>query len=532
MFEHERPASLLVLAASGLLLLLACANLSTLLLAHARARERRAAISAAIGATRWRLVRQALAEAVIVCVCGTIAAFAVLAPAATALASALPPLVARHATGVMDLRVLAAAAAAAAICAAAAGLGPALRATRVDLLALLQRMPTSARRQRTSLKASLLAVESALAVLLAVSAMLLLRTFANLERDDIGFEPRGLHTVMVAGPRASRGEDLTAFYEQAAETIGSIPGIAAVAVGDSVAVAGAAPWSGSQTSDGTRFARYEVSASYFDTLQSAPVAGRPFTTAEARARARVALLNLSGARQLWPDALPANVVGRVVTFKDGSSLTVVGVLPDFKPGYGALSRAVPLALFVPFGLDPAPIGDIVVRTVTGGPPDVSMLRQRIRDRLAGVTSVETFPVEERYLSSLRDPRFRATLLATLALTGLLVAASGLLAVALFDARQREYEIGVRLSYGATGGDIQRLIVAHASRPVAAGLAIGIVAAYWATTFLQQFLYQIEPRDPGTYAVVAGIVALTALAATWLPAWRAGRLDPSIVLRAQ
>jgi putative ABC transport system permease protein len=161
-----------------------------------------------------------------------------------------------------------------------------------------------------------------------------------------------------------------------------------------------------------------------------------------------------------------------------------------------------------------------------------MMQERIRERIAGVTSVAMIAVEERYTFALADPRFRAILFGTLALVGLLLAATGLYAVAAVDARQREHEIGVRLVHGATGGDVGRLVITQGLPPVVAGLALGLIAAFWATRFLQQFLYEVEPRDPGIFAGVAVIMLLTALLAAWLPAWRASRLDPAVVLRAE
>jgi ABC-type lipoprotein release transport system permease subunit len=200
-------------------------------------------------------------------------------------------------------------------------------------------------------------------------------------------------------------------------------------------------------------------------------------------------------------------------------------VPDFKWGPG-LSVARP-SVFVP-GLE----GSMpVVRTATGAPPDVEALRRVVEARL-GPSAIRVVPTNSNYLTVLRDPRFRAVLFTTLGLVGLLLAATGLYAVAAFDVRQREHEMGVRLSHGATSLDIQRLVIAQGCRPVLVGLGVGLAVASWAVTFLEQFLFQVEPRSGWAYLSVAAVMTVTAVLATWLPAWRAGRVDPVIVLRAQ
>jgi predicted permease len=529
LFSRFRSNFQLIAGAAGLLLLLACANLATLLLAHGRSRERDAAIAAALGGTRARLVGQALLGSLVICLLGSAIAVAVLALASTALVSVLPPLIARYATGATDPRVLAAALLAAAVCAIAGGIAPALRAARVDLLTVLQRASASSRRSRLRGGASLLAMETAFGVVLVLSALLMLSSFSRLASDQVGFEPEGLYYVNALPVARLDPEASLARHQQVLDALREVPGVIAVAGADSVPVAGAAPMWGFATAAGARVGgRFEVTASYFDTVGTSLLAGRSFTEAEVRERAPVAILSAAAARAVWPATSPAEAVGRILMLPDEPALRVIGIVPDVKRQHGADVEA---ALFVPLGAQPRVYGEALVRTASGAAPEYAAVRQRILERV-GSGTVTIRPVAASFATALRDPRFRAILFTILGLAAVLLAATGLYAVAAFDVRQRQYEMGVRLSIGATGRDIQRMIVAQACRPVVAGLVLGLIGTYWTAAFLQQFLYQIDPREPWLYVTVCGIIVVTAVLAAWLPAWRASRLDPSVVLRAQ
>jgi putative ABC transport system permease protein len=187
-------------------------------------------------------------------------------------------------------------------------------------------------------------------------------------------------------------------------------------------------------------------------------------------------------------------------------------------------------LFLPLGAAPTRYSVALLRMQPNVAPDFVQLRQRIEERLGPVRLTLTY-LPARFDRVLEDPRFRAVLFIVLAMSALVLSAVGLYAVSSFEVRQREYEMGVRLSLGATAGDINRLVLNRACRPVLIGLAFGFIGAYWAAQFIQRFLYQVEARDPWMYLPVAGLLLAAALLAAWLPARRAGGLDPAIVLRS-
>jgi putative ABC transport system permease protein len=393
---------------------------------------------------------------------------------------------------------------------------------------VLQRAPQFARHSRLRGGAPLLAVETAIGLLLVLGALLMLRSFNQLAGDDLGFAADGLYTVTIQ-PRGSSPEEQLASYNQALDALAAIPGVIAVGGSDSPVASGSAPMRGFSSDRNARGGRFQVSAAYFDTTGTPFIAGRPFTDAEVRARARVAILSRAAARALWPELQPDMIVGRPLVLPEEEPFQVVGIVPDFKRSYG--QDTVDPALFVPLGTGPTRFGAASMRVAPGAPIDLAVIRQRVTERIGpapiGVRSATA------YLDpGLQDPRLRAIVFVTLALAALLLAATGLYAVAAFDVRERQYEMGVRLSFGATARDIRRMVVAQTCRPVCAGIVVGLAVAYASVSFVQQFLYQVQPRDPWMYAAVAAMLIATGACASWLPAWRAGRLDPSTVLRAQ
>jgi putative ABC transport system permease protein len=231
---------------------------------------------------------------------------------------------------------------------------------------------------------------------------------------------------------------------------------------------------------------------------------------------------------VWPDADPSDAIGRYLPLSDETSRAVVGVVEDLKQNYGATTAP---ALFVPLGTEPTVYGQAVVRIDPALPLQYAVVRQRIVER-SGAARVTINSVEERLGATLEDPRFRGVLFTALALTALLLAGVGLYAVASLDVGQREYEMGVRLSLGATAADIRRLVVVDTCRPVVVGLLLGFAGAYWALKFLQQFLYQVQAGGAENYAAVTITLLTTAALAAWIPARRASRVDPAVVLRAQ
>lgn len=531
LFSRFRANAWLILAAAVVLLLLACANLANLLLARGRSREYDAAIHASLGASPTRLVSAALLESLIVCAAGAAIAVAVVSMTSQALSAVLPPLLARYAAGPNEPRVVGLTLLVALVCAIAAGVMPAWRASRVDVLSVLQSASSGRQRSRLRGGRSLIVVESALAVLLVLSGFLLLRSFANFSNQDLGFDPNDLYTVTVRGTASVRPspEAALAAYEQSIDLLAAVPGVLVAGGADTTVVSGQAPMRGLSKDRSVRGGRYQVSSRYFEALRTPFLAGRAMTDQEVKSRALVAVLSQSAARLFFQDLPLEQVVGRPLTIDDEPSRIVVGVIPDMKPsGYNAKAEA---ALFLPLGAERSGYGLMVIRMEPGVAPQRAMLQERLAP-LLGAGNVTVTPLSAGLEPALRDPRFRAVLFAVLSIAALLLAAIGLYAIASFDVAQRRYEMAVRLSLGARARDIQRLVMWDATRPVLAGIALGVAGAYWAEKFLTTFLFGIQPRDPFAYSVVIAVLLTTAMLAAWLPARRAVRVDPATTLRAQ
>jgi predicted permease len=508
---------------------MACANLASLLVARGRSREHLAAINAALGASRTRLLTGALLESAIVCLAGAAVGVAAVAATSKGLLQVLPPLFSRYASGVADPRVVLFAICAAMLSALVAGLVPAWRATRVDVLAILQKGTRSGQRTRVRGGRGLIAAEAALGALLVLGSVLALRSFIVLASDRLGFEPRDLYVVSVNGAGKSTMDEQRTRIEQALEVVRLVPGVAAAAASDNVPASGEAPVRGF-AKDQKAGVRVQVSANYFETMGATLLAGRTFTPEDIASRANVAMVSRLGVELLWPGLTPHQVLGRLWQPADETPREIIGVVDEMKNSYG-LDRGRPTA-YVALGAEPTPWRSIVVRAQPGAALQVESIRARVQERLGREIHVSMSSLWESMDRNLRDPRFLAVLMTTLALTGLLLAIVGLYAVTNYDVSLRRYEMGVRVVMGATAADLKRLVRREALVPVLMGAAVGLIAAYWLAQFAQGLLFRTDGRDPWLYLIVAGVLVATALVASWLPARRVAATDPATVLRAQ
>jgi hypothetical protein len=347
-------------------------------------------------------------------------------------------------------------------------------------------------------------------------------------REDLGFVQKDLYVVNAApAARPASPEAALAWYDEALRTLKAVPGVRLVAGADAVVTSGVRmrALSSAYPRQGLR---YQITAGYFETVGTRPLAGRTFTESEVEAVADVAIVNAAAARLIWPNDPAESVVGRVLHLPDDRAREVVGVVPGFKSWNEPADEP---ALFLPKGAEPSAFDGLVVRMEPGRPLDVRTVQAAL------AASVGDARLEVRYVPAslepyLVDPRFRAILLGVLAVTGLVLAAIGLYAVASADVATRRFETGVRLALGATGREVSARVIRDTCRPVLAGVALGLVISFWFGRFVQSFLHQVDARDPWTYAVVALTLVLTAVAAGWLPARRAASTDPATVLRAQ
>ena len=529
----------LLLGASGLVLLIASANVAAMLLARAVARRRETAVRLALGATRGRLVRQLLTESLLLYVVGA-AGGVLVAVYATRLLARLPlpldlPLAPDFA---LDARVLAFTLVVSLATGVAFGLAPALQSTRVDVNARLRDDTAGAGSRRSTAQSVLIAGQMAVSLLLLVAAGLFLRALDRGHRVDLGFEPSNVAVadfhLGTSGYDVARGR---LFHRALKDRMTQTPGVVAVSYTRNLPLSrynradlridgSAVP----PASDGeTRVSFAEVDAGYFEVVKMPIVEGRGFTPADDERAPRVAVINQAFARRFWP----AGAVGR--TFRrDDEQVTVIGVARDAK--YSSLREE--LQPFVYFATAQAPArggaeyAELLVRT-RGDPARLAPeIRAAVRelDHMLPTPTVTTLSAE---ISGVLVPqRVAALVTAVLGFVGLLLAAVGLYGIVAYQVGQRTREIGVRLALGAGRRDVLRLVVGDGMRPVAVGMAVGLLLALGATRLLMSFLLGVSPLDAVTFVVGAVILTAVALAASYLPARRAAAMDPVRALRAE
>jgi predicted permease len=518
----------LITAAASLVLAAACANLGSLMLVRNRSREHLAATQVALGASPWRLMRVGLIESALLSSAGAAVSLLVIGWSDTALRTVLPPVFSRYAASVVDPRVLIFALLTALACTAVAGAYPSWRIARVDVLAVLQRGNASTRLGRLRGSRSLLVVEAALSVMLVAGATLAVRSFVTLSTIDVGFQPDDLQSVYVTVPFSA---DPVARFQQAqqvGDVLASVPGVLVAATAD------ISPLSGSVGMvalgpglNGT--SRWQVTDGFFAAMGMRVVAGRTMTAAEVASSAPVGVLSESGLRVVWPDVRPYEAVGRTLRFEGEADRQVVGVVSDVRAGYATPS--IP-SLYVPLTANGFRRADFVIRMAPGAVPVLSDIRSRLVAGGVNPSSITLSNVKDDLRTGVRDQRFRAVLFSAFGITALLLAAVGLYAVGSYEVAQRRREVGLRLAIGGSPLGVQWLIVSQALLPVAVGIGAGIVGSYWAATFVQAFLFQVDARDPATLGFVILVLLVASAVAAWLPAHRAARLDPASILRAQ
>jgi predicted permease len=532
LFQFYRSYAWLIVAGVALVLMVACVNLAALLLARGRGREHAVAIRVALGASSGRILRLVMIEAAVLC--GLSAAIALVA--AQAVFQVVLALVPAGLRGVasepLDARLIGIALVVAIAAGAIAAVWPALRAQRIDVLAGLRQDGRSAS-GRLRGGSTLMALEAALGVLLVVGAATTVASFGGMVFRYPGFDQQNLYDVRVnhGYDRTQGMRYLPVRVRRVLDTLRSTPGIESAGAVSLLTL-------GMQRRTGDAFwrdlgregHRFGVSDGYFETIGTPLVAGRPFEPSDLDQAARVAVVSRSAVWRLWPGRSPSEVVGNQVDHL-GAPLTVVGVVDDITSAPG---EAPTPGLYLPMTLDDAPVGqsavEVAIRVPSGTSPDLEAIRARLGQTM-GPGSVSVESIADRTAPFLQRPRFQAVLFSTLAVIALVLASIGLYAVAAFDVARREHEMGIRLSLGATARDLRRAVIGSAVRPVAIGAAGGLVATWWAAQYLQSFLYEVDARSPWTYALVALVLVATAVIAAWLPARRAAKTDPAIVLRA-
>jgi putative ABC transport system permease protein len=532
---------LILLGAVGLVLLIACANIANLLLSRATSRGREIAVRIALGAARARIVRQLLTESALLGLLGGIAGVLLAIWGVWALRPLLPADVARINSVHVGGSVLAFALFLSLGAALAFGLAPAFLARPTNVPAGLKEGNERSGQRRGGLLRNFLAVaEISLAMVLLFAAGLLVRSFALVTSVHPGFDPASVIRAEVSLPQFQYAtpQQWTAFAEELMPRLHALPGLQDSAFAAPLpmdrqgaatfpfSIVGAPPLPAGKTPS----ADYAtVSPGYFRVMRIPLLRGRFFNEQDSPSRAKVAIISETLARRYFPNEDP---LGRQMKFgfppNTDVSREIVGIVGDVRDV--SLSRDPGPMMYVPFAQAPLYGGEVVVRSALGVSSVAAGIRQAVKsiDKDLPVTDVESFP--EAVGASIAQERFRTLLLGSFSAIALLLATVGLFGVISYSVSQRTHEIGIRMSLGAKPRDVLRLILGQGGKLAVLGLSVGTVAALLLTRLLSGLLYGVSPTDPLTFVAVVLVLLGVALAASYLPARRAMRVDPIVALR--
>ena len=534
--------SLLVLmAAVGCVLLIACANLGNLMLGRTAARRKELAIRTALGAKRGRLIRQIVTETFVVAIAGSLLGL-LLAFWATEFfikvgGSAIP----RADMVTIDGRVLLFTLTLAAVAALLAGLVPALQASKAAVREHLQeggREGGSGGSRRT--RSALIAAEMALAFVLLAGAGILMRTLWSMEAVDRGFQTDRIAIASVSLPAAlyAGPPEVRSFYARLLDSVRAIPGVESAGTTTGILLPLLAN-SGIYTIEGKPLPppgeRVEypfeiVSPGFFETLNVKLAAGRTFTTQDHADAPRAVVINETLAKAAWPGEDP---IGRRMRAGGENSqapwMTVVGVIKDLRRG--EVTRAVRPELYMS-SLQVTPRTQMLVLRTAGDPADIlPTLRRELQQINPQLPLFATGTLDAELSNTLSQPRFRAVLLAGFAIIALLLATIGIYGVTAHAVGQRTQEVGVRMALGAQRSDVLTLILRQHLRPAVIGLGLGLAGALALSRYLQSMVYGIGAADPLTLVAMGITLLMVAVAACWIPARRATRVDALVALRS-
>lgn len=521
----------LVSIVPALVLLVACANAANVLIAYHTARRREFAIRRAIGASRGRLVRQLLAESLVVALLAGLAGFGVSFALSTVIVHFGEVPADFSALLVLDGRALLAATTVGVAAVVLFGLAPALTTTRFDVLPVLKDEGTTSTTSRGAgrLRRTMVVAQVALSLTLLVTTGLFFQSLSQALRVHPGFDPRGLATVSFDLDLQGYTPDRrAAFAERFVDRASTLPGVTSVAAADILPLGGEM-YSGTIVSDNggpsSRASVAHVSPTYFETLGLPIVRGRAFTPAEVAADAPVAIINETVARRLWPSIEPLGQQVRA----DGSNepwREVVGVARDAK--YLSLTESSLGAYYVPL---PASSGGTFVIRTTGSPRAVlASLTDIARDLDPDLPIARAQTMEERIRRTVNLRRAVVSLLGVLGTLTLLLASVGIYGVAAHSVSMRTREVGIRISLGARARDVLLMIVRENLSLSLFGVAIGLGISAAGAAMLASYLFGVTAADPATFAGGALVLCLVSLLASYLPARRAARLNPLLALR--
>jgi putative ABC transport system permease protein len=549
LFGDARPALWLLMAATGMLLLIATANIANLMLARATARRREFAVRAALGAGRLRLVRQLLSESLILAFCGGAGGVLLAYWLIKLLAQVAPADIPRIEEAGLNLIVLLFSLLVTLLAGILFGLVPALTASRLNLNQTLSEGGSKISSDRSGLRtrSALVIAEVAVTVILLIGAALILRSFVNLGNVDLGFDPQNVLTMHLRaqGSRYARPEARREFYRQLIERLEAQPGVVGASAVLIRPMEGPVGWDTPFTVEGqsesearkNRVPNFEaVTPHYFRTFGIPIKAGREFTEQDTDRTPPAIIISETMARTVFGpgvDPLGKRLRLDLVLGTGAEShpwLTIVGIAGDVR--YREL-QDVRFDLYLPFAQWPSAfVNHFAVRTTTDPSAMLATVRREVAalDPTQAVTRVAT--MDQLVAANLAQPRFSAVLLNWLSSLALLMAAIGIYGVLAVSVAQRTGEFGVRLAVGAQRADILKLVIRQGLRLVAVGLLLGLTASFILTRLMKSLLFGVTANDPSSFVMIAVLFLAVALLACWIPARRATKVDPLVALRSE
>jgi len=534
-----RASLWILLGAVTLVLLIACANVANLQLARATYRQREIAVRTALGASRFRIVRQLLTESVLLSIVSGAVGLALSIWLTKLLVSISPPNSPRFEEIGMDFRVFGFAFAVALVTGVVFGLVPAIQTSKIDLNQTLKESGRSgSQARRNGIGSALMVSEIALSFMLLVGAGLLIKSFIHLREVNPGFNPSNMLTLRVSLPagKYQQGEPRLQVYRQLIERISGVPGVASAGAvtqlplrGDTFNLGRGYLREGDpQTSEAAGNANFlSVTPAYFDTMQIQLKAGRGFTERDTNDAPKVMIVNETMARKLWPGENP---VGRKiwVWYDEKFFREIVGVVADTRL---SLDTEAESQMYVPFAQD-AGWGtlSLVVRT-KGDPTDLAgAVRTEIRAVDKGVVIYNVKTLDDVVAIAAAPRRTPMLLLSSIAGVAMLLAMLGIYGVTAYYVTQRTHEIGVRIALGARMSDVLMLVLSRGVIFALIGIAIGMAGAFGLTRYLSTLLFGVQPLDLMTFLSVAATLIIVALLACVIPARKAAKIDPLVALR--
>lgn len=548
--RNFRLAFLILSAAVGLVLLIACANLANLVLVKASTRYREMAIRHSLGATRGRLIRQLLTENILLALIGGALGLALTHPAMKSLIALSPDSLPRAGEIDIDARVLLFAFMISLFSGVLFGLMPTLDIAKQGFTAELKGSGKGASdgSRRNSIRSLLVLAEVAISLLLLIGAGLLAKSFLRLQSVSPGFDVKNLLVVRLSLPKSqySRPETVTSFCEQLSNRIEVLPGV------QSLSAISVLPLSGSRMrvnfnlvgrppaslADQPVTQYRMIAPDYFRTMDIPVRSGRDFSQKDALTSPPVAIINDSLARRYWPEGSP---IGARMTLDDNNEaprqVEIIGVVGDVRfagvhadpspETYVCISQ-IPLENVLLLTNDMS----LVIRTSTEPLTLVKAVRREIQSVNINVPTGNTKSMEQFLESSLAPSRFNLFLLGISATAALLLAIMGIYAVVSYSVAQRTHELGIRVALGAQKLDVLKLVIGDGLRVVTIGVALGLAGAYMLTRVLSNLVYGISVTDPATFISMSLLLIAVALVASYIPARRAVKVDPIIALRAE